>query len=186
MNVSRRINSTAAVTCGVSRRHSLAMLGLGAAALAARPSGLFAQGRIHSVVSHNRTPGGEQMAFAPAVLQIAPGDSLRFTHADRGHNVQTYDEMLPPGASGFSGAINEEIEVTFEAEGIYGFYCRPHQAMGMIGFVLVGDFTGNLDQVRAAAAELRGPTMARRVQQYFDEIDSLGQDAGLIQSTRVQ
>jgi len=98
---------------------------------------------------------------------------------DRGHNVQSYENMMPAGAQAFGGAINEEIDVTFEATGTYGFYCRPHQAMGMIGFVLVGDFTGNLDQVRTASAGLRGPQMARRVEAYLSEIDLIGCAAGL-------
>ena len=164
----------------LSRRNSLALLGLGAAALALRPTGLMAQTTSQTVTAHNRTSDGAQMAFAPAVLQVAPGETVRFSHADRGHNVQSYDEMLPEGAAAFAGEINEEIEVTFDTEGTYGYFCRPHAAMGMIGYVLVGDFTANLDAVRAASADLRGPMMARRVEAYFAEITRIGQSSGLM------
>ena len=164
----------------LSRRNSLALLGLGAAALAVRPSGLLGQTTSKTIVAHNRAPDGAQMAFAPAVLQVAPGETVRFAHADRGHNVQSYGEMLPEGAAAFAGEIGEEIAVTFDAEGTYGYFCRPHAAMGMIGYVLVGNFTANLDAVRAASAELRGPMMARRVEAYFAEITRMGQAAGLM------
>jgi pseudoazurin len=164
----------------LSRRQGLALLGFGAAALALRPSGALSQTASHTITAHNRTPEGTQMAFAPAVLHVAPGDSVHFAHADRGHNVQSYDEMRPEGAAGFGGGIGEEIDVTFDVEGTYGFFCRPHQGMGMIGFVLVGDFTGNLEAVRAAVAELRGPMIARRAEEYFAEISRIGQSSGLI------
>lgn len=164
----------------LSRRNSLALLGLGAAALAIRPTGLMAQTASQTVIAHNRTPDGAQMAFAPAVLQVATGETVRFSHADRGHNVQSYDAMLPESAAPFGGEIGEEIDVTFDTDGTYGYFCRPHAAMGMIGYVLVGDFTGNLDAARAASTELRGPMMARRVEEYFAEITRIGQSSGLM------
>lgn len=164
----------------MSRRQGLALLGFGAVALALRPSGVLGQAASHTITAHNRTPEGIQMAFAPGVLHVAPGERVHFAHADRGHNVESHDAMRPEGAAGFSGGIGEEINVAFDVEGTYGFFCRPHQAMGMIGFVLVGDFTGNLEAVRAAVDELRGPMVARRAEEYFAEISAIGQSAGLI------
>jgi pseudoazurin len=90
------------------------------------------------------------MVFEPALVKIAPGDTVKFVVADKGHNVETIDAMLPEGAQKFVGKINEELAITFEKAGVYGYKCKPHYGMGMVGMVVVGDPT-NLDQAKAAA-----------------------------------
>ena len=35
--------------------------------------------------------------------------------------------------------MNEDIAVTFDKPGAYGFECKPHYGMGMVGLVVVGD-----------------------------------------------
>ncbi|PVA06634.1 pseudoazurin [Thalassorhabdomicrobium marinisediminis] len=79
------------------------------------------------------------MVFEPAFLQLAPGDTVTFLATDRGHNAETVPEMIPEGAEGFEGKINEEIVVTFDQEGLYGIRCKPHYAMGMVMTVAVGE-----------------------------------------------
>jgi pseudoazurin len=90
------------------------------------------------------------MVFEPALVKIAPGDTVKFIAADKGHNVETIDAMLPEGAQKFVGKINEELAITFEKPGVYGYKCKPHYGMGMVGLVVVGD-APNLDQAKAAA-----------------------------------
>jgi len=60
---------------------------------------------------------------------------------DRGHNAETIEGMLPEGATPFSGAINEELTVTFDETGLFGVRCTPHYAMGMVMVIAVGDVT---------------------------------------------
>lgn len=161
-----------------TRRHLL-LAGAAASVFTFDPTGVVAQTKP-VVIAHNRTAEGAQMAFTPAVTRIMPATTVQFTHADRGHNFQSFDNMLPAGAAVFEGAIGEELDITFTDEGIYGYFCKPHQMMGMIGYVLVGDFTRNLDAVRSASAALRGPMMASRVAAYMDEINAIGQAEGLM------
>ncbi|MGB4114671.1 MAG: pseudoazurin, partial [Yoonia sp.] len=78
----------------------------------------------------NRGEDGS-MVFEPAFLQIAAGDTVKFIAEDRGHNAEAIPEMMPEGGTAFEGKINEEIDVTFEVEGLYGVRCKPHYAMGM-------------------------------------------------------
>jgi pseudoazurin len=79
------------------------------------------------------------MVFEPALVKLAPGDSVRFLAADKGHNAETVEGMLPDGATAFEGKINEELTVTFDQPGLYGVRCKPHFAMGMVMVIAVGD-----------------------------------------------
>lgn len=86
----------------------------------------------------NKGANGERMVFEPDFVQAAPGDTIRFIAADKGHNAETAKDMIPDGAKGFKGKINEEIEVTLDAEGVYAVLCKPHYAMGMVMTIAVG------------------------------------------------
>jgi pseudoazurin len=79
------------------------------------------------------------MVFEPAFLQIAAGDTVKFIAKDKGHNAETIEGMLPEGALPFAGKVNQEIDVTFDVEGVYGVRCKPHFAMGMVMAIEVGD-----------------------------------------------
>jgi pseudoazurin len=79
------------------------------------------------------------MVFEPALVTLAPGDSIRFLATDKGHNAETIEGMLPEGATAFAGKINEELTVTFDQPGLYGVRCKPHFAMGMVMVIAVGE-----------------------------------------------
>jgi pseudoazurin len=79
------------------------------------------------------------MVFEPSKVVIQLGDSVRFVPVDKGHNAESIAGMLPDGAMPFEGKRDEEIVVTFDKEGIYGFECKPHAGMGMVGVVVAGN-----------------------------------------------
>ncbi|MEP6065240.1 MAG: pseudoazurin [Paracoccaceae bacterium] len=87
----------------------------------------------------NKGSDGERMVFEPAFVQAAPGDTIKFIAADKGHNAEVSKGMLPEGAEAFKGKVNEEFEVTLDVEGVYGVICKPHFAMGMVMTIAVGD-----------------------------------------------
>ncbi len=106
----------------------------------------------HEVRMLDRGEAG-MMVFEPATLRIAPGDSVRFRAVQPGHSAESIPAMTPQGATPFKGKLNEEITVTFDRPGIYGYQCRPHYAMGMVGLVVVGEGEAarvNLEQAREA------------------------------------
>jgi len=164
-----------------TRRQHLVLLGGALAAPIIMPRAVRAEDGMHEVEMLNFDPDDRQqrMLFKPGVLRVEPGDTVKFVATDRGHNAQSIAGMTPEGAEDFRGRINEEIEVTFDVEGTYGYVCLPHQTMGMIGFVLVGDFTSNLEDVREAAGSLRGRDTQRRVEEYLAEIDEIAEEEGL-------
>lgn len=88
------------------------------------------------------------MVFEPALIKIAPGDTVKFVAADKGHNAETIKGMLPEGGTTFAGKNGEDVAVKFDQAGIYGVKCTPHYAMGMVAMVVVGT-PANEDQAKA-------------------------------------
>ncbi|KKB12523.1 plasmid stabilization protein [Devosia geojensis] len=104
----------------------------------------------HEVRMVNKDSEGRTMQFEPAFLKIAPGDTVTFVTTNPGHNSESVEGAIPEGAEGWKGRINEEISVTFDAEGLYAYKCLPHFGMGMVGLIQVGDDTSNLEAVQGA------------------------------------
>lgn len=101
----------------------------------------------YTVQTLNMGKGG-MFQFEPNELKINVGDTVHFVAKDKGHDVQSVDGMIPPGATPFKGEMNKDITVTFDKPGVYGFKCAPHYAMGMVGLIVVGDASANLQQAQ--------------------------------------
>lgn len=119
---------------------ALALLGMVAAGSASAAE--------HEVKMLNKGADGA-MVFEPAVLKIQPGDSVTFVPTDKSHNAESIDGMLPAGAAPFQGKLNQPVTVVFNVPGVYGYMCKPHYAMGMVGLVVVGDAAPNLEAAKA-------------------------------------
>jgi pseudoazurin len=89
------------------------------------------------------------MVFEPAFVQAQPGDTVTFIPTDKGHNVEAIKDMLPEGVEIFKSKINETYTLTVDVPGVYGVKCTPHFAMGMVGLIVVGDDTSNLEAIKA-------------------------------------
>jgi pseudoazurin len=130
-----------------------AALVLGGMAMGAMPAGAAE----HEVRMLNKGADG-MMVFEPSLLKIAPGDTVHFVAADKGHNVLSIDGMSPDGAAPFQGKMNEDVTVTFDKPGVYGFECKPHYGMGMVGLLVVGD---PVNLAEAKAVPQKGKAMKR-------------------------
>ena len=115
---------------------------------------------------------GEMMVFEPPVLKINAGDTVKWVNANPGHNSVSIDEMIPPGGSSWNGGMNEEIVVKFDVEGTYGYKCTPHYILGMVGLIIVGDSSVNLEQAEsfAVAEESKFATNKSRFSDYFSTL----------------
>ena len=115
---------------------------------------------------------GEMMVFKPAVLKIAPGDSVTWKATNPGHNTASIAEMTPDASLEWNGKINEELKITFTKEGVYGYKCTPHYVLGMIGIIAVGDNLANLDASSnfAAAEEKKFATNKERFTNYINQL----------------
>jgi len=117
----------------------------------------------------NKGANGQAMVFEPAMLKIAPGDTVNFVPVDKGHNAEVIARMLPDGAEPFKGSIGQAFSVTFDVPGAYAYKCLPHFAMGMVGLIVVGDAPANIEDIKGAKL----PGKARSV------VDALIAEAGL-------
>jgi pseudoazurin len=79
------------------------------------------------------------MVFEPAIVKVAPGDTVTFVAADKGHNAEIISGMAPAGAAPFKGKMSQNLTVKFTKPGVYGYKCLPHYGMGMVGAVIVGN-----------------------------------------------
>ena len=56
------------------------------------------------------------MVFEPSVLSIQQGDTVLFEATDVSHNSASIPGMIPQGAMPWSGAMNQDVKVTFDEE----------------------------------------------------------------------
>ena len=97
-------------------------------------------------VSMKQSP---KMVFVPASVNIKAGDTVKWTNPYNITHTVTFDPAqaqtasdvaLPAGVAPFgSGDIEEEgtFSHTFTAKGTYKYVCKYHEAMGMVGTVIV-------------------------------------------------
>ena len=115
---------------------------------------LYAVGKNYEVQMLNQGSEG-YMVFEPSVIKIQKGDSVTFKATDAAHNSASIEGMIPAGAKVWNSKLSQDITVTFDVEGIYGYQCTPHAMMAMIGLIQVGENKDNLESVKAAAQKFK-------------------------------
>lgn len=93
------------------------------------------------------TAGNRQIFTAP-VLWIAPETTVTWVIESGSHSSTAYAQAndkpgrIPEDAEAWdSGVLSEQgatFEKTFGVEGVYDYYCTPHEALGMVGRLVVG------------------------------------------------
>lgn len=108
------------------------------------------------------------MVFEPALVNIQPGDTVKFVSVDKGHNAESIKGMLPVGATPFVGKNSQDTQVVFDKPGVYGIKCMPHYGMGMVAMIVVGA-APNIDEAKA----MTHPGKAKQVfSAMFDKLQS--------------
>jgi pseudoazurin len=79
--------------------------------------------------------------------------------------------MIPEGAKKWSGAMNQDISIVLDTEGVYVYQCDPHAMMAMIGVIQVGEAV-NLDDVKAEANKQKSMFVmnANRIDDYLSQL----------------
>ena len=102
----------------------------------------------HMIEMLNKS-GNEMMVYSKKIIKVNVGDTVTWKATTKGHNVEFIRNGTPEGVGKFKSKMNVDAEYKFDVPGIYAYWCTPHKAMGMIGFVVVGDDKSNLDKIKA-------------------------------------
>ena len=97
----------------------------------------------------NKDADGNKMVFSQEVVKLEVGDTVTWLPSSKGHNVEM---ISSPNKMKFKSKNGKEAKITFDTPGIYYYLCTPHKGMGMIGLVVVGNDTSNIDDVKKAKA----------------------------------
>ena len=137
----------------VSRRTFLQSLA-GAGGLAATADAATAQ----EGQSNQQVAMTDDLVYQPETVTVAPGTTVVWENTGNiGHTVTAYSDEIPDGASYFAsggpfdseqaaraaypdqGTISggESYSHTFETTGSFGYFCIPHESVGMVGTVEV-------------------------------------------------
>ena len=111
------------------------------------------------------------MVFEPSVLSIQQGDTVLFEATDVSHNSASIPGMIPQGAMPWTGAMNQDVKVTFDKEGVYVYQCTPHSMMAMVGVIKVG-VPKNLEIIKGKAEDQKKAFVMNkeRLTNYLQEI----------------
>lgn len=91
--------------------------------------------------------------FDPKGLVVEPGTTVRFVNTSGTHSTAAYHPdngdrplRIPDGADPWKSKLFTDtdavFEHTFETEGVYDIYCAPHEMLGMVGRIVVGEPQG--------------------------------------------
>lgn len=93
---------------------------------------------------------GSHVWFDPIGLRIEPGQTIRWVNLDPGnaHTATAYHPKnfehplrIPENAAPWNSDYllpDESFSVTLPVEGVYDFFCVPHEHAGMVGRIVVG------------------------------------------------
>ncbi len=100
-----------------------------------------------------QTPSG-MTYFDPAGVHIASGDTVRWVQITGFHSITAYhpsndnhELRIPASAQPWDSDIlladypkrGATFEHLFTVPGVYDYFCKPHEAAGMVGRIVVGD-----------------------------------------------
>jgi plastocyanin len=96
---------------------------------------------------------GSRVWFDPIGLYVEPGATVRWIVRENVHTATAYHprndnhplripEKAEPWDSGFLVHPGDHFDVTLTVPGVYDYYCMPHEAVGMVGRIVVGEPLG--------------------------------------------
>jgi plastocyanin len=95
---------------------------------------------------------GGVVGFDPVGLLVQPGQTVRWVcdanvHTATGYSPKTgYRSLrIPMGAEAWDSGFlmpGQHFEVKLTVEGVYDYYCAPHEMAGMVGRLIVGNPSG--------------------------------------------
>lgn len=92
---------------------------------------------------------GTLVWFDPIGVHVEPGTTIRWVVEQNVHSTAAYHpkndthslripERAQPWNSGFLVQPEARFEVTLSVDGVYDYFCAPHEIAGMVGRIVVG------------------------------------------------
>ena len=98
--------------------------------------------------------------YSDPIVYVNSGDTVNWISKSKGHNVEFIKKNgIPKGVEKFKSRLSKDAKYTFKIPGIYAYWCTPHKAMGMIGFVVVGNDKSNIETIKKV--KFRGKSKKR-------------------------
>lgn len=96
---------------------------------------------------------GSKVGFDPIGVWIEPGQTVRWVldssvhtttayHPKNGNHSLRIPVTAAPWDSGYLINPKDHFDVTLTVEGVYDYFCVPHEMAGMVGRIVVGHATG--------------------------------------------
>ena len=104
----------------------------------------------------NVNEAGDKMVFSQELIRAELGDVIKFVPTDKSHNAQSVKNALPEGQKKFKGKMNKEIEYLVTEAGLTAVVCQPHQTMGMVALIVVGNDVSNAQDILNARVRGKG------------------------------
>ena len=104
----------------------------------------------------NVNEAGNKMVFSQELIRAELGDVIKFVPTDKSHNAQSVKNALPDDQKKFKGKMNKEIEYLVTEAGLTAVVCQPHQAMGMVALIVVGNDVSNAQGILDARVRGKG------------------------------
>lgn len=127
---------------------------------------------------------GSHVWFDPIGILIKPGQTIRWTNLNPGnsHTTTAYNPAnferplrIPKAAKPWDSAYllpYESFSVTFTEQGVYDYFCIPHEHAGMVGRIIVGEPTHGWAELVGANGDL--PEAALKAFPMVEEILTKG------------
>jgi plastocyanin len=131
-------------------RSRRSVLGTGGAFLAGLLTPAAVRAEQVTEIAMRGNADGSDVWYDPIGLHIAPGRTIRWTNRDPGnaHTATAYHPRngghpcrIPAAAPPWDSDYllpGETFSVTFQVEGVYDYFCVPHEHAGMVGRIVVG------------------------------------------------
>ena len=120
----------------------------------------------------NENAAGDRMVFSQELILAEVGDVIQFIATDRSHNAQSVRDALPEGQEAFKGRMSQDVQYLVTETGLTAVVCQPHQTMGMVALIVVGNDLSNAQDI--LDARIRGAGK--------DKIEALIEEARATQS----
>lgn len=139
----------------------------------------------HAEVAVN-TAGDGEYHFDPHVTRVGVGGTVTWVLESGVHTATAYHpgndqpRLVPAGTeawdSGRLSEVGETFEHTFDTEGVYHYYCRPHEQAGMIATVVVGDPDPHEQVALQTPPEGKSETVRAKLQRLNEMVRSALED----------